>query len=225
MVHRYDRASLEILDRVNYVAGLIEAQGAAPHNNIAVRDAALLPEISNHQVVRSSHSHSLSSPLPLYTSDPVKSQDNADARDILDSLEINGRGPGLCEDVLEWPIFGGTFDRTRIEALIFNPSQALLCEDPRRITLNDPYHHGVVPGGGSARGRSKGSRGINEEHAPSLVERFLINVHTKNPVLEPDDTRRKARYIAETGFAWDADSCLLVSLIPATPFLFSMPHC
>ena len=148
-----------------------------------------------------------SSPFPLYTSGSSKRQKGAETRDFLDSLEINGCGPSLCEDILEWSIFGGTFDRTRIEGLIFNSSQALC--DSETDTSNGQRYDGLAHSRDLIRG-SRSSRGINEEHAPFLVERFLINVHIKNPVLEPDDMRRKSRHIAETGFAWDEDSCLLV---------------
>lgn len=212
-LHRYDRASLEILDRINYVAGLIEAQGAT-HYNTAVGDSPLA-EITNSEATQSQgHGSSL---FPLSTSESAKGQKDAETREFLDSLEINGRGPSLCEDILEWPVFGGTFNRTRIETLIFNPSQAS-CENATH-TSNSQYRHGLIHSRDPVHG-TRSIRGINEEHAPSLVERFLINVHIKNPVLEPDDARRKARHIAESGFSWDADSCLLVC-DPTAPFIYA----
>ena len=202
-VHRYDRASLEILDRINYVASLIETQCAAYPNTAVGEIPSTDMNISQGSQRRGQSSWS----FPLYRKDLAKGQNDAETRDLFDSLEINGSGPSLCEDILEWPIFGGSFDRSRIETIIFNPSQA-----PRENTthtLNGRYHPSPHAPRGPMNG-SKRSRGINEEDAPSLVERFLINVHIKNPILEPDDTRRKARHITETGFTWDADSCLLV---------------
>lgn len=118
--------------------------------------------------------------------------------DILESLEITGLGPDVCEDVLEWPVFGQMFDRGRIEALIFRSSSEL-------STSTLPL--------------AKSGRGLKEEDAPHLVEGFLIKVHTKNPVLDPDDLRGKAKIIAENGFSWDADSCLMVSGMPISMYI------
>lgn len=123
------------------------------------------------------------------------------AETVLESLQINGRSPGVCEDILGWPVFRPDFDRAHIEPLIFNPLQAVgtLSRTPRANTSFGT------------------SLGIDEERAPSLVETFLVNVHIKNPVLDPDELRRKANDIAEVGFGWDADSCLLV--LPPQPMI------
>lgn len=212
-IHRYDRASLEILDRINHVAGLIEAQGAT-HYNTAVGDFPLAGITNSEATQSQGHGSSL---FPLYTSDSAKGQKDAETREFLDSLEINGRGPSLCEDILEWPVFEGTFHRTRIEALIFNPSQA--SRKNATHTSSSQYRHRLIHSRRPVHG-ARSSRGINEEHAPSLVERFLINVHIKNPVLEPDEVRRKARHIAESGFSWDADTCLLVC-DPTARFIYA----
>ncbi|CAM1508932.1 Fc.00g026710.m01.CDS01 [Cosmosporella sp. VM-42] len=168
----YDRASLEILERINYVAGLLEAQSGPTHPV----DSTSHPP---YRLAESDHSNGpRSTPSQTYGVDDH----------LLESLQINRWSTGTCEDILEWPVFGTPFDRTRIEGLIFSPSQVAR----RTSTLQNT------------------SRGVNEEQAPSLVERFLVNVHIKNPVLDPDDLRRKARHVSESGFGWDEDSCLLL---------------
>lgn len=181
-IQRYDRASLEILDRINYVAGLLETQG------VQSRTVDLLPD--NHGSTPSYH-----------VAGPPGSAQESGSDDFLESLEINGQSPGVCEDILEWPVFGKAFDRGRINNLIFNPPLA-----PRRDAAKSlRYGYSTNP-----TIATRTSRGVNEEHAPSLVERFLINVHIKNPVLDPHELREKARYISETGFRWDSGSCLMV---------------
>ncbi|KAK1823327.1 hypothetical protein LTR12_002176 [Friedmanniomyces endolithicus] len=50
----------------------------------------------------------------------------------------------------------------------------------------------------------------NEEQIPSLIESFLRNVHTKNPVLDAEQLVRQARIVASDGLGWDAWSCLVL---------------
>ena len=57
---------------------------------------------------------------------------------------------------------------------------------------------------------SKPGRGIQEDDVPRLIDKFLVNVHIKNPILDVGDLKRKARFIVENGFGWDAASCLVV---------------
>ena len=50
----------------------------------------------------------------------------------------------------------------------------------------------------------------DEEQIPSLVDRFLQNVHTKNPVLDVEQLVKQARNIASRGLGWGAWSCLVL---------------
>ena len=50
----------------------------------------------------------------------------------------------------------------------------------------------------------------NEEQIPLLVDRFLQNVHTKNPVLDVEQLVKQARIIANHGLRWDAYSCIVL---------------
>jgi hypothetical protein len=54
-------------------------------------------------------------------------------------------------------------------------------------------------------------RGIREEDVSELVERFLANVHTKNPILDAGALKEIVQTITAEGFGWDARSCLVVS--------------
>lgn len=55
------------------------------------------------------------------------------------------------------------------------------------------------------------SQGIIEEHIHSYVERFLTNVHTKNPVIDHTLLSKHVRDIAENGLGWDGLTSITVS--------------
>lgn len=91
--------------------------------------------------------------------------------------------------VLIWPSLGGLCEPKEVDKLFFN--------------LSRPEE--TVDQGVSSRGR-----GIREEDVPLLVENFLENVHTKNPILDPHELRNLSRRIEEDGFRWDGPSCLIL---------------
>jgi hypothetical protein len=154
-------------------------------------------------------------PPPAAETTPSPYYDLLDETAILsESLEFAETHSGTCEDVMEWPIFGGRYHRSETERLIFNPDLASL-------QVNQ-YH---TPDGSSGRLKSTVSssvhksapgRGIQESDALALVERFLIYVHIKNPILDSLQIRRMAKDIMENGFRWDGTSCIVVRYtIPA----------
>lgn len=105
--------------------------------------------------------------------------------------------------MLNWPIFGIEYNRALTQSLIFNPSPTN--GSPTPLHTFDPL------GSGTLR-TSKPGRGVQEEDIARLVNVFLINVHPKNPVLDPENLKSEARLAAVNGFGWDATSCLVVSL-------------
>ena len=50
----------------------------------------------------------------------------------------------------------------------------------------------------------------DEERIPSLVDNFLQNVHTKNPILDVKSLVRHSRHCAKHGLSYDAWSCLVL---------------
>ena len=62
----------------------------------------------------------------------------------------------------------------------------------------------------------------NDERIPALVDNFLQNVHTKNPILDVEALVKYSRRCAEHGVDWDAWSCLVLLACAlgslATPF-------
>lgn len=118
---------------------------------------------------------------------------------------------GSGQDVLDWPIFEGKYDRRWIEALIFDPT--LPCND---LSLHEPCTSPRVTDD-SIRDRFEDPRqasglgvGVREDDVPHLVETFLVNVHVKNPIFDPEYLRNMAKSVAEHGFDWKPSSCLVV---------------
>lgn len=124
---------------------------------------------------------------------------------------------GSGEDILRWPIFEDKYDRCIIEALIFDPT--LPCENlrgpatVRRVLDESTQDESVDP-----RQKSGSGPGVREEDVPHLVETFLLNVHVKNPIFDPEYLRKMARNVVENGFDWKASSCLLVCSISFCAF-------
>lgn len=116
---------------------------------------------------------------------------------------------GSSHDILDWPIFKGKYDRRWIEALIFDPT--LPCDDltgpctSPRVTDDSIRDRFEDP-----RQASRLGIGVREDDVPHLVETFLVNVHVKNPIFDPDYLRKMAKDVAENGFDWGAPSCLIV---------------
>ncbi|EKG10306.1 hypothetical protein MPH_12586 [Macrophomina phaseolina MS6] len=100
--------------------------------------------------------------------------------------------------MLEWPIFGYRYDRTSLDAALF---EGLPCRDTDSDEDVDIQ---------TLRRTKKPGRGIRQEETPSLVHAFLENVHIKNPVLDATDLKKWAEEITERGFGWSAKSCLLL---------------
>lgn len=160
----------------------------------------LLGPVSNNEHLDASGSRSnrascLSDDINLCWSGPLD-----EATLLAESLTVAEKYKGTCEDLLDWPIFEGKYDRSETEMLIFNP--ALARDSQQRIP-------GFSVAADSDR-RSGYDRGIREEDVPGLLDRFLVNVHIKNPILDTNDTMRMGKDIAENGFKWDAPSCLVV---------------
>ncbi|KAF2448339.1 hypothetical protein P171DRAFT_353501 [Karstenula rhodostoma CBS 690.94] len=118
---------------------------------------------------------------------------------------------GSSEDVLGWSIFAGKYDRRWIEALIFDPT---LPSDDLSGTPTSPRVHDD-----SLRNKfedpRQGSRvdpDLRKEDVPHLVEAFLLNVHVKNPIFDPNYLRSMAKAVVDHGFNWEASSCLVLTV-------------
>jgi hypothetical protein len=201
-------ASLEILDKIGNVKKLVETQSLQISKLIsdflaAQNTPTTLPtqdSVSNNEVLNVPHFLSVqdsgvSEDINRRWSGPLD-----EATLLAESLTVAEKYTGTCEDLLEWPIFEGQHDRSEIEILIFNPSLAR--EGQQRVP-------GLSIAADPDR-RSGYDRGIREEDVPRLLDRFLANVHIKNPILDTNYIIRAGKNVAENGFEWDAPSCLVV---------------
>jgi hypothetical protein len=161
----------------------------------------------NHRT-RSSF-EALSQPSPMVTLDtlsPVVSshirsppnQTNVAAEPSRDFSHIPAAST-TADTVLTWPIFDGQYRANYlVEPLLSNPRVS----DPplavRNVTGSDSYElsNTLAP--------------LDDERIPGLVEVFLQNVHTKNPVLDVDTLVRQSREASLRGLGWDAWSCCIL---------------
>lgn len=99
---------------------------------------------------------------------------------------------GSADTVLTWPIFRGRFRENALITTLFQSSHG---------AENSAVETWVVP---------DGFQPTDEERIPALVDQFIQNVHTKNPILDLEALIRWGRHAAEFGLRWDAQSCLVL---------------
>ncbi|KAK3109844.1 hypothetical protein LTR53_016470 [Teratosphaeriaceae sp. CCFEE 6253] len=101
-----------------------------------------------------------------------------------------------ADAVLTWEIFESRYPPSALIGVHFSRQDSGPCQDLLNTDETFTARTGLlVP---------------NEEQIPALIESFLQNVHTKNPVLDADQLVRQARIVASDGLSWDAWSCLVL---------------
>lgn len=104
-----------------------------------------------------------------------------------------------ADTILTWPIFDGKYDSDYlIQPLLSDPDAS----DPRATS------NGVGERDSFTLVNSIGPP--DDERIPSLIDSFLQNVHTKNPVLDVDTLILKGREASTGGLGWDANSCCIL---------------
>ncbi|KAM0743557.1 hypothetical protein ACQRIT_001816 [Beauveria bassiana] len=98
--------------------------------------------------------------------------------------------PASADTVLCWEIFEDRFPANALISSLFKPKLADMAEDvvaaPKRM----------MP--------------LDEENIPVLIDKFLQNVHTKNPILDVESLVKHGRRCADQGIGWDGRSCLVL---------------
>lgn len=104
-----------------------------------------------------------------------------------------------ADTVLTWPIFQNRYEPNYlVQPLLSDPEVA----DPQPYCDTSPerdnysLHNAVGP--------------LDDEKIPALVDSFLQNVHTKNPVLDVENLIQKSRQASIHGLGWDAWSCCIL---------------
>lgn len=116
-----------------------------------------------------------------------------------------------ADEVLTWPIF---------EA-VFPPNYLIDAHLGYRLSTGGVFDDDV-DADSTILHISNNVAPLDEQRIPALVDRFLENVHTKNPILDVEALVRKSREFASRGIGWDSYSCLLLMAcalgIVAKPF-------
>jgi hypothetical protein len=99
-----------------------------------------------------------------------------------------------ADSVLTWPIFEGRFPPEYLIDILLESAS----HKPDQGVWSDTLS---VPGG---------LEPIPDERIPSLIDKFLEDVHTKNPILDVEALVRHGRRAATNGLGWDAPSCLVL---------------
>ncbi|OAL54655.1 hypothetical protein IQ07DRAFT_531020 [Pyrenochaeta sp. DS3sAY3a] len=197
----------QVLDRLEYLISLVETRTSPLHiaelkrqsssgGAEEVGDASTQPSPCDHNPHRTSTVTEISQTSAKIAKDNI--------------APIPGHEYfGSSEDILEWPIFQGRYDRRWIEARIFDPT--LPCDDIYGTSHTPNFNDNTTPNKcGVARQNSSSGPGVREEDVPQLIETFLLNVHVKNPIFDPEYLRKMAKAVVEDGFDWKASSCLVL---------------
>ncbi|KAI9661344.1 MAG: hypothetical protein M1831_003077 [Alyxoria varia] len=134
---------------------------------------------------------------PAHERPPLNSNSHQEDKDALESatyLKVPPCGAS-ADTVLRWECFGDKFPPNCLIGVYFERSgdgtnerlSGALPSPPAQPQASfDSAPHGLE------------LRSLPEERIPSLIDRFLQNVHTKNPILDVDDLVQEARKAAQS---------------------------
>ncbi|KAH0593099.1 hypothetical protein MHUMG1_09101 [Metarhizium humberi] len=105
-----------------------------------------------------------------------------------------------ADTVLQWGIFEGKYAANFLIGTLFSP-------DHNSVSL---YTGATSSSSGDVITNTSGLTHLEEEQIPGLIDRFLQNVHTKNPILDVEALVKHGRKCAEQGIGWDGRSCLVL---------------
>lgn len=105
-----------------------------------------------------------------------------------------------ADTVLQWGIFEGKYAANFLISTLFSPdhNSVSLCTGATSSSSGDVITN------------TSGLTHLEEEQIPGLIDRFLQNVHTKNPILDVEALVKHGRKCAEQGIGWDGRSCLVL---------------
>ena len=150
-----------------------------------------VPTLSTHSSVQSTRSQQL-------TLDTGAGQLRAEPEPSRDFSQIPPHRT-TADTILTWSIFQGTFrENYLIEPLLYDPE------------VSDPQIHQSGADDRDTFTMINSLAPLEDQKIPSLVDNFLQNVHTKNPILDVETLVLKSREAATQGLGWDAWSCLLL---------------
>ncbi|THX77328.1 hypothetical protein D6D04_06385 [Aureobasidium pullulans] len=200
----FDRGTLAIINRLDYLIDLAESDQSSQSplvEGLSTRswqstDKDVIDEAANHNI----HNRQLEINARGATHVHPSAHLTASTSDSDTRLSF-----ASCEDILKWPVFGEGQHLENIEALFTDPMLANDVTDNQSMT------------GGESQPLFVGTQNIVdcepdllENDITSLVEYFLVQVHTKNPILDPTSLRKMAANIVQFGLQWDGPTCLVL---------------
>ncbi|EXJ77958.1 hypothetical protein A1O3_09117 [Capronia epimyces CBS 606.96] len=195
----YDPASLAILDRVNRVVALLEAQPARIAAYISDKDSRTAERLQTpaQATPGSGQAASQKSPIPL--DDPAEDASAETAEHVSRSFDIPESSAAYmnCESVMRWPIFAGIALDIQSLVLDYDDDEAA-----------DRSSRDLIDGATGRRGLF--AKALQEDDFVPLSRRFLAYVHVKNPILDVQRFKLSVKTAAENGPAWDGPSCLVL---------------
>lgn len=102
-----------------------------------------------------------------------------------------------ADTILQWDVYEQRYPPNALIGVLFGPDQSGSGQTPASPSP------GLVA---SPTGISP----PDDEQIPSLIDRFLQNVHTKNPILDVESLVKHGRRCADHGIGWDGWSCLVL---------------
>ncbi|KAK5008985.1 hypothetical protein LTR28_003233 [Elasticomyces elasticus] len=105
-----------------------------------------------------------------------------------------------ADAVLKWEVFEERYPMNALVGVLFTAGEHDFA-DRRRSSTSPSDNAFAVPGG---------LKLPDDERIPMLIDNFLQNVHTKNPILDVESLVKQGRKCAEQGLGWDAWSCLVL---------------
>lgn len=105
-----------------------------------------------------------------------------------------------ADTILEWPIFQEKYPREALIGGLFQPRENTepSAGESSNVAPVDDFI------------RFRGLLALDDERIPSIIDRFLQNIHTKNPILDVESLVKHGRKCAEHGVGWDGLSCLVL---------------
>lgn len=109
-----------------------------------------------------------------------------------------------ADTILQWDVFEGRHPPNALIGVLFRPDQTEDGVSPAAAAGQSPAT------GPDAPAASMGLTPPDDEQIPALVDRFLTNVYTKNPILDVERLVKHGRRCADRGVGWDGWSCLVL---------------
>ncbi|KAF7167036.1 hypothetical protein CNMCM5623_000510 [Aspergillus felis] len=106
-----------------------------------------------------------------------------------------------ADTVLTWEIFGGKYSQDTLIGVLFQSKKA-------KSSSSSQTNSDVASADEAAR--TSGLQPPDDERIPFLIDNFLQNVHTKNPILDVESLVQHGRKCAAHGIGWDGLSCLVL---------------